>query len=74
MSGYDRWLEAPFQRREAEHEAFLAWCEENELDSNAPASYDAFQEACHDENVERMADEYEAYLERIQDERDERDE
>jgi hypothetical protein len=47
MRGYDAWLEAPYVRAAAEAEAFLAWCEEYEIDSeasDAEAQWEAYLE------------------------------
>jgi hypothetical protein len=71
LPGYDRWLERPFQRVAEESEAFLTWCETNELDPDDPKSFLAWEEVLNDDRVEAAADAYEAHLERIEWEREE---
>lgn len=72
LPGYDAWLERPYRKAAEESEAFLWFCEQNELDADDPKSFMAWEEACYDDATERAADEYEAYLERIEDEAQER--
>lgn len=47
MSNYDSWLEEPYQRHYAEADAYVGWCEENDLDPEDD-NYDAFQQAMED--------------------------
>jgi hypothetical protein len=44
MSAYDRWLEAPYQRAAAEEAQFETFCENFDLDPEAPDSEQLFQD------------------------------
>ena len=44
MSGYDRWLEAPWQEKQAEDEAFIEWCQDNDLDFEDDDNFEAWRD------------------------------
>jgi hypothetical protein len=47
MTSYDAWLEKPYQDRAAQEDAYVKWCEENDLDPDDDL-YDDFMEAMED--------------------------
>lgn len=47
MSGYDAWLERPYQERAAEGDAYVAWCERSDLDPDGD-HWDDFRAAMDD--------------------------
>lgn len=71
MSGYDAWLEAPFQKREEENERFCSWCEEYGVDPESDNAEEDFQQWLRDaeddyysEQAEAMAED--AYFDRFE--------
>lgn len=52
MTNTDAWLEKPYQDRYSREDAYVEWCEENDLDPTGD-HWDAYDEALAD-----MADDY----------------
>lgn len=69
MRGYDAWLEAPYVDAAAREEAFEKWCEENDVEFDAPDAWDRFDE----EMADRAQDAAEEEAERRAEARAERD-
>lgn len=49
MSAYDSWLEAPYVQAAQEEAAFEKWCEDNDVEFDAPDAWQRFE----DEMAER---------------------
>jgi hypothetical protein len=60
MRNYDTWLQRPYQERAEENDAFVSFCEANDLDPDDPASEQAYEQDRTDrqeERAERLAEE-----------------
>ena len=57
FQNYDAWLEAPFQRmcvqQEAEYEAFIDWCDDNDIDPEPFLESDDYPQAWLDHVAEQ---------------------
>lgn len=53
LPDYDSWLEAPYQRAQAEGDAFNDFCEQFELDPSDPTAPAAFERYMEDWAEER---------------------
>lgn len=65
---YDAWLERPYQERAAESDAYVSWCESNDLDPDDDhwdAFRDAMDQAREDFEVERAEARAEARAEEM---------
>lgn len=73
MSSYDAWLEEPYQRAYAAQDAFIEWCEAEDVDPDDDDAYEQWEaameaaaEAYAEQKAEQMAeeryyDDYEPY-------------
>lgn len=49
LPGYDAWLERPYIEAAEQAEAYLAWCNERNVDPDAPGAEDDYLEWVEDE-------------------------
>jgi hypothetical protein len=61
---YDAWLEAPIQRTYAEGDAFVDWCETNDVDLDDDRAERLYQEAIETDQEREAEDRAERRIER----------
>lgn len=61
---YDAWLEAPIQRAYAEGDAFVDWCEANDVDPDDDRAERLYQEAIETDQEREAEDRAERRIER----------
>lgn len=78
FANYDNWLERPYQDMIEESDRFFDWAEEEGYDLDDPAQeeqaladYEDYIQSCYEDEAEAK---YEAYLDRMEMEAEERDE
>ncbi len=78
FANYDAWLERPYQDMIEESDRFFDWAEEEGYDLDDPAQeeqaladYEDYIQSCYEDEAEAK---YEAYLDRMEMEAEERDE
>lgn len=68
IPGYDNYLTREWERREAETNAYIDFCDEHDLDPDAPQTADLFEEWLEEqaelEAERRMEDHYESIAEK----------
>lgn len=55
---YDAWLERPYQERADESDAYVSWCEKQDLDPNED-HWDEFRDAAAQAREDYLVDQYE---------------